>query len=173
MKFKVLKGSDLFIQLQALRIEILRCNEATFEFVKSLGHTEFFGSVWDLAGGVSAIVINQDRVHGWKKVFKKRYDNVYYPSDSIKNRQLLHEFKTLPVVTPAQLNSILNYDQNEIIHEDNRMCFHPRLQYHGDVCSISLPDFVKGYKPVEGMIEITTSEYNSIKENYEKHKETK
>ena len=52
MKFKVLKGTELFNKLSDLEKEMKRCNSLAFDLIKELGYTEMRGKFNTLAGGI-------------------------------------------------------------------------------------------------------------------------
>lgn len=85
MKFKVLKGCELFERLVDLKNKMQIVQRQATELVESLGYTRHCPARYKLAGGVSAIEFpTADKVKGWVKVTNQN-KRLHMPSSSKDN----------------------------------------------------------------------------------------
>lgn len=164
MRYKILKGCKLFDRLIALQEKCQEANKAAFDFAKKLGSDEIVSdiNINNLAGGISGIKLNE-KPQGWKLAAPKYYSNVYFPKNTKANKEILESIAYLPVVKNEELNKILNYNMWAREKNDKRVSFNPGVYWNSeDVIFVAVAEQVK-YTPVEGMIEITVSEFNQLK----------
>lgn len=166
MKYKVLKGTDLFKKLDALRQRMTDCNNAAFDLVKEIGYKKMRGKNMVLAGGISTIEIPGGQPNGWRKNHWGLKDE-YYPKKNKANKELLARIEALPVVEYEELNEILKFDSHD--SDSNKMSFHPGVYFEKKEILIDISRHYRRYKPVKGMIEILESEF--LRKTTEKKKQ--
>jgi len=161
MKFKVLKGTELFQKFIDARAEMQRCEHAALDVMHEVGAKYVRGDFWAVAGGISAFGFEGDKKpEGWAIAYKDS-DKDFFPARNRKaNKELLDKIKALPMYKIEDFNEIMDYDYGD--HDTNRISFHPVVNWEKEYVLISIASQYSRYKPVEGMIEITTSEYNSL-----------
>lgn len=151
MKFKVLKGTPLFDKLTNLKKEIDAANNAARDLVKELGYENYCKSLFDVAGGISAIIIPEGKPAGWRFSFNDRQPaHAYFPSSIKANKELLERIKKLPIVSTQKLNSLINYGSPFST---------PGISWRKNYILISTRN---EYKPVKDMVEILESEYKKL-----------
>lgn len=169
MKFKVVKGSELFDKLTSLKKEMIRCNNAAFNLVKKLGYSRMRGRAGVLAGGISSIEIKSGQPEGWRKAYSNRVSNEYFPAKIKANKDLLDKINALPILEYDALNDLVDFDWRDC---DSRfISFNPGVYWQQKVILIDISSEYSKYKPVEGMIEILDSEFQKIKNEADKKKE--
>lgn len=169
MKFKVVKGSVLFEKMSALWDKIIKCDAEAANLAKELGFNQYCKGSFVLAGGLYGL-IPKDGVkpekYSW--AFSDRQYNAVMPSRRYKiNAEILDRIEKLPVVEYSEYNSLVGYDKDMSSRPASGSAVRfnpaPALQYCVDYFLINIP--VHGdsvYEPVDGMIEILESEYNSL-----------
>lgn len=166
MKFKVLKGTDLFKKLDDFRKEMVRCNKLAFDIVEELGYKQMRGKYNTIAGGISSIVIDGTPPANWKQVGYKEY----FPMKRKVNKELLDRIAKLPVVDGDDLNKILKYNPfNRKDPDDRRMSFHPGINW-GDAYILIDVSNGNNYKQLPDMIEILDSEFSTLTQALKKSK---
>jgi len=168
MKFKVLKGSDLYKKLDAVRKRIAECNNAALDLVNKLGYKKLRGKTSVLAGGISSIEILGGKPEGWRDNYWG-VRNEYFPKKNKANKELLASIDALPIVEYDELNNILNFNWHA--SETRHISFHPGIYWRKKEILISVSENYNNYKPVKGMIEILESEFIR-KTKEEKKKQT-
>lgn len=154
MKFKVLKGTELFNKLSALDEEVNRCVRASQNLVESLGYKQFRPAYWTINGGISSIIIPGGKPAGWKNAHKD-YTGEYMPAKNKGNKELLDKIAALPVVTYGSLNSLVGLDTP---------WGHPGFSVYDDYALINFSEKqIKSLTSTSDMIEITHSEWVALK----------
>lgn len=156
MKFKVLKGTELFKQLDNLKKEMNRCNKLAFDFVESLGYKSMRGKFNTLAGGLSSIIIEAGHPKDWRKCEGK---HEYFPMKRKSNKELLDKINSLPIIVDDDLNKILNFQPWGKRKNERHLNFHPAVQWSDAVILVDVSSNYVSYKPFADMIEILDSEY--------------
>lgn len=162
MYYKVVKNTELFTKLNALREEMRRCNKEALDLVKRMGYKSFRLG-WDCcAGGVSAVKIESGRPHGWKCAYKNKERDISFMPAKIKaNEIILQLIKELPVVSWDKFNSTFGYDWT--LHcEGPAMMSFPGYYMHEEYWLLHFNESANLYKPIFDMTEITFSEYTDL-----------
>lgn len=100
----------------------------------------------------------------YKKAGKQEGTQFYFPRSVPANKALLERIAALPTVKVKDINSVLNYEPQTI---GNKHYFSPAISYRKKVALVKTQEAVK-YKPIEGMVEITQSEYDNLLKTSEK-----
>lgn len=162
MYYKIEKSSapKLFKAMGKLRANLQHCHNLALDEVEKLGGQGYVSSEGFkvLGGGVDAIHFPEGKPVGFKNYDKDR--NIYMPT--VKNKQVKERLAKLPVVLNSELNDILNYKE-QTYKGTNVFSFHPSFCQRGDIFLISVDERAE-YTPVEGMVEITVSEYKRLKD---------
>lgn len=165
MFYKVLPGSNTYDELTALVKKITAVNNAARELAIELGAKQWTmrNSPFVLYGGIGMLKFDE-KPKGWKNAGSKGSGG-YLPSDNLKgNESLLKRIKDLPVVESKELNSIVNYNEQDF-HKEGRNIWSThcgfRIIENGFLINI---DEYAAYEPAEGIVEITYSEYKQLAE---------
>jgi hypothetical protein len=158
MKFKILKGTVLFEKFIALINEINRCDDAALALMKELGGIHIRGEHGNLGGGIGSIKM-PEKPKDWGNSY---VDGEYMPIKNRKaNKEVLEKLAALPIVKDHALNSLINYNWKD--HEGRRLNFTPEVNWRKDHILIAIGEQYPRYKAVEDMVEITTTEFNTLK----------
>lgn len=158
MKYKIVKGSELFNQLTALHKQVLEIRKATDEIINEFGVTEWVGTDrGSLAGGITAFKMDK-MPEGWKRVYQQRYYNAYFPKSIPANKALLARISALPTIDKSSLNEIVGYQPQWIGFTHHRAV---GVKWGNDFHLIQVAEETE-YTPMEGMEEITVSEFNRL-----------
>jgi hypothetical protein len=172
MKFKVLKGTALYDQLAAIQKKANDCSKAAIKFAKSLGADAVFthGRI-NAAGGIDAFRFewgkDPDKLL-WMQPDRHKTPRAFYPRSGKKygaNKELHEKIRALPVVTIEELNTIIGFKGH--IGVEGAGIVHYRtygLDLFPNYAVISIPDGCGYKKSNKDMIEITTSEFNKLKD---------
>lgn len=163
MYYKVLPDCDLYNKLDALKREMKRCNTDALDLAKSIGYDQIRLGWFGIAGGISAFQIEGLIPKGWKRASKKAPEGAFFPKEIAANKDLLELIKNLPKVSSEQLADIVNF--KEYLDEETHLYYkHPFASWKTDIVLLKIAEIIDDYVPVEGMIEITQTEFNAIKE---------
>lgn len=174
MKFKILKGSPLFIQLTEVFDQINEANKAARDLMTVLGFSEWYPAMFVIAGGVSAVECKTGQPEGYKRMWPRERDHAYYPKKT--NKALTAQFEALPTVPFSAINNPLKYDPHDNDMPNPRgfgrsVRYTPRVsQVEKQMILVDFGEYCRSYKPVEGMVEITVSEYNKLLKSNEKNR---
>lgn len=175
MKYIVKKGTALHQKLTDLIDRVVNARKAAAELVKSYNDTyggdgSFYPGhgINILAGGILGIKL-QTKPPGWKNGGYGE-PGCYQPGKKCK--QDLEKFEALPKVLNIELNRLIGHDN--MIFETNetgskghgrKIIFHPSIHKTEEGhWLVGLNEFITNYEgPVEGMEEITISEFNKRK----------
>lgn len=166
MHFKIEEGCELYDEFIELKKEMIRCHNASIEFIKeNIGDDHPFvpDYVKGLAGGIIAVQFDE-KPEGWVKWKNDHHENMYKPHRTNKHIAELREaIENLPVVEKSKVNELLGLEEEY----GNKVLFHPAFGYRDGVVFVSLPDYITPdmYKPKEGMVEITHSEYYNLSDS--------
>jgi hypothetical protein len=171
MKFKVTKESDLYKKLMALHDRLISVRDEANKCAKDLGFTEYYHKSMVLGGGFYGLVPvdGKTKTDGYSWAFSDREGNAVMPSKLTKNKEILERIKNLPVVHYEELNELVDYKE-ELSHRPSgkghgtAMNFCPATSWGKGYVLIDIPVYNGKYKPVDGMIEILESEYNTLHE---------
>lgn len=155
MKYKVLKTSPLGKKLLALQKEMTAAAKQADKLAKELGAKKYCRATGAVAGGISAIEL-EEKPAGWKKVSDK-WQNLYMPMRNQK--ELWDKINALPLVEYEAINSILKFKKQTYCKGHG--IYHvncPGVLWRKSCILIEVNEELK-YKPVVGMKEITVSEF--------------
>lgn len=170
MRFKVLKGTQLFDELVALSNELSRCRKEALKIMKEVGGTYIRGCNMVVGGGISAIAL-PEKPDGWRNAYTDMKGEYMPRNDRASGKALADKIKVLPVVEYEVFKKLIKYDYHD--HDTNRISFCPAVTWRPTYILIAISEQYPRYKPVKDMIEITTSEYNKLAEEKKKKKTIK
>ena len=158
MKYKILKGTELFDKLTELNNRMNEVKKAATELAKSLGGGDVATTGHYLAGGIDAIEF-EEQPEGWKRVGKS-WQGLYYPKSNKK--AILKQIGELPVVRFNELNDIIGFRQGAIVsHGGIGWATSVSMKWHKDFILMLVPNGIE-YTPVKDTIEILGSEYEQL-----------
>jgi len=166
MHFKIEEGCELFDKFSELREEMIKCHNASIDFIKeNIGNDHPFvpDYVKGLAGGIIAVQFDE-KPRGWVVWKNDHHPDMYKPHKSMKEVVDIREgIENLPLVEKSAVNELLGLEEEY----GNKVLFHPAFGFRDDMVYVSLPDYVTPdkYKPIEGMVEITHSEYYDLSDS--------
>ncbi len=162
--YKIVNGSKLFDQLQALQKKCKQCKEEANKLAIEFGGIKVATTGRYLAGGIDGIEFKNDNIPDktkWRTVGKK-WQDLYYPKSS--NKEALSKIASLPTVDVGEIQKIFNHKTQLIVNSEGFcMVSAPQTHFYKNVILVNYPMAYK-CEPVDGMIEILNSEFNSIKD---------
>jgi hypothetical protein len=159
MYYKTLKGSDTYKNFDKLQQDIMAVTKAAFALVEELGYESYIDKRMACAGGISGIQI-AEKPKGWKRVYQKHYDDVYFPSDIKANKELLAKIEALPYVNFTQLNDCVGYKEQTL---GTTWMYKIGCSWHDDYVLFTVNDKAR-FTPPADCTEITVTEYNKLSE---------
>jgi|ERR1700761_5260340 len=162
MKFKILKGTLLFKKFVDLQTEIERVNKEALALMKEVGAKQIRGSAWAVDGGISSFVFEKGtpKPEGWKNSFTNEQWE-YMPAKGRKaSKEIYDKVQALPIVPYEVFKDLIEYDWYD--HDTNRISFCPGINWFDEYVLVAIAEQYPRYKPVKGMVEITTGEYNKL-----------
>jgi len=167
MKFKVEKGTPLFDKLKDLGERMKAANKEAFSLCTEMGFKQMRPAPHALAGGISSFY-SKTKPTNFVCTVNAKSPNDFFPKRRVNaNKELLARIDKLPVIDYNELNKLINYDgwnSDKFNERGGRyVSMHPGISWHKDHVLLDVAEYVK-YKPVKGMVEITVSEYNKIKD---------
>ncbi len=168
MKYKILKGTDLYNLLAAIQKKANDCHKASRKLAKSIGAigTATTGT-HKRAGGVDAFEFAYDKHPDkalWMQPDRHNNKNLFYPRSGKKykaNDDLHAKIKALPSITYEEYNGVIGFEPswgNDLTRYKSY-----GLSIHEDFALVEVGEG-SGYKPNSpDMREITVSEFNSLK----------
>lgn len=165
MRFKILKGTETYNSLTGLLDKMIAANNEAKTLAMSLGAKEWLLATgpYAIAGGLSGLRF-PERPKGWKKVFSKRYNDIYFPSTHLKDNQgLIEKIWGLTIVNANDLNVIVGYVEQDI-YTDRGMIWstYPGFSFKNDMFLLSLHEKAVYDNTNADIVEITMSEYKSL-----------
>jgi len=160
MYVKILKLSPLGKQLQEIWDKSFECDKAALEWAKQQGADYIRGEYFCLGGGISTAHFNSKPPKGWVKAGSKYPEGEYLISSTSSGKELRVYEKALPRVTQDEFNKIIKYDWRK--KTTKMVSFHPGISFQNK--KYILLDFADHttYAPIDGMEEITISEYKAL-----------
>lgn len=157
MYYKVEKGTEIYNKLDKVWDKMIKYNNISLEFIKSIGFNKFGVSHKGVAGGVSCIESDY-KPEGFKQV-GKTHQNLFYPKQN--NKELLKRIEELPIVSYSEYNDVIGF----VPHSKNLKYFNSYgSEKIGNIYLITLSDDCE-YQPKEDMVELKVSEYKEILKN--------
>jgi hypothetical protein len=167
MKYKILAGCKLYDQLDQLRQRLNQVqNEASYLATK-LEAKEWVPKYgpFILGGGISGLRFSTPPGPNWKRAHTKHFRDTYMPHPTKKVMQIIRQsIDELPTVSAAELNDLLNFDSDNTYPGSGGQTmtmFHPAIKWMDDIILIGINEALV-YTPVDGMIEITATEYKEL-----------
>ena len=165
MKYKVLKGTELYTALKAIQKKCWDAVDAAKKLGESLGAKDVATRGNDRAGGIDAFQFSEspnkilwmqpDR-HNNKDFYYPRYGKKYKENDS------LHEqIKALPIVSFKEYNSVIGLNA-QFVGLTHYRSF--GLHIYEEYALIEVGEKCK-YKPLSDMTEITVSQFNKLEKD--------
>lgn len=172
MKFKVLKGTDLFAKLSDIKNQMLLADQEALELMNSI---KLEGIVLEgysrpshgIAGGIRAFCCDrylrkENLPSGWMLMERSLSKWIFPKSGDKNNKDLLERIKKLPIVSSNELKELLNYGNYAFaVHNGMGISTVPGVQWGDKYILLSTPDGID-YKPVKDMVEILVSEFDKL-----------
>lgn len=163
MKFKVLKGTQLFDALTAVNKRMYEAKAEADKLVESLSINieDTATKGYNLAGGIDAFHCPDGTPEGWKSVGES-YQKLYYPK--VKgNTKLLEQIAHLPIVKYDDINILIDFHPSGYTSPAGLVWSKgPGIVWAENYVLIETSEGFP-YKPVKDMIEITVSEFEALK----------
>lgn len=169
MYYKVDKGAPLFDKIEEVKNKMKSANKKALNLVVSMGFEQFRPKAHALAGGISSF-FSKEKPEGFCYTYgdKHGHPNDFFPKKIKNNKILLKQIEDLPIVNYEELTDLINYDWT--VHSvssgprigSKSISFCPGVFFNKTYVLFDITD-CKKYKPSEGMIEITFTEYNKLK----------
>ncbi|OIN55630.1 hypothetical protein [Arsenicibacter rosenii] len=159
MKFKILKGTETFLALSAVKEKFDQVKAEAWALCQKLGGYDYVRSSHDVAGGIGGIFFDQQPPDGWKVVEPKRFVGCYYPRSIPKNKALLKEIAALPKVTNQEINEPVDFHFQ--VTPELMVVHRVEVVWGKDYHLVGVAEGCQ-YKPKPDMIEITYSEYAQL-----------
>jgi len=158
MKYKIVAGSSLFDQLTDLFKRLEQCRASTHAIADEFGAKQWLGSSKrPLAGGISGFMLDK-MPEGWKRVSAPNL-STFFPKSIPANKALLARISALPIIERDVLNEIVGFKEQWI---GLTRYSSPGIKFGYDFHIMEVSEETK-YTPIDGMEEITVSEYNRLK----------
>jgi len=162
MYYKILKGTPLHEKLARLHEKILAAKKEAAAVVKEVNGFSYCSNPDILAGGIFGISFYDEPPHGWYCINQGSTPSYYRPKNLSENRELLAKIKSLPTVSFEELNVLLNFIAGTApFGKALKWVKCPIVVWGSETTVVNLRGF-DGYHPVEGMIHIIKSEYNTL-----------
>lgn len=166
MKFKVFKGTELYIQLVAIQKKADQCQQASQKLAKSIGAINVATRGNNIAGGVDGFEFEPGKEPDllmWMRPDRHNNKNLFYPRYGKKytqNQELHDKIAALPVVKFNEYNAIIGFESQfggNLVHY---RCY--GLKIHKDFALVSIGEGAKYTPNSADMIEILESEYKML-----------
>jgi hypothetical protein len=165
MKYKVLKGTELFAKLTELNKKILAAKKEIKAYVLSVGGKDFGTNMNYNLVKLDAVQF-EEKPEGWRSVGPS-YQRFYTPKAS--NKKVWEAIRQLPNVDIKELNAIVGYDQ--FVGRDLAIAHRPGVHFGTNEVLIEVAEEMEWYKPVKDMVEIPVTEFNKLRAKIENRKE--
>ena len=158
MRYKILKGTDLYNQLWALYLRMQEATSQIEQFIKECGYQDF-GTSSEYLVGCDAIKIEAGKPEGWNSVGEK-YGRYYLPG--AKQKEMRDKIAALPRVGNDELNKIVNFRRQVTVGDggiNSHKC--PGFGISASYALISVA-LKCDYTPLPDMIEVLASEFKTL-----------
>jgi hypothetical protein len=161
MKFKADKGTATYEKLNAVMSKIQECRFQAKKLAEELGAGKYIESYQGAAGGIEGIEFDE-QPKGWKRVYNRRYSDLYYPKALKSNKELIERLEALPIVSRKEVNETVGYEPKYfgtigIWHRHDLILFEVPIE------RINGEDQPYTFKAPSDVVELTYSEFENIK----------
>jgi hypothetical protein len=161
MKFKILKSTELFAKLIALKKEIDKHDKMAKKLAIELGGDSTASSGRRLAGGIEAIHFKNPPDKTLWRVMGDSYQNLFFPK--VKFKEAVKKIAELPTLDHDVLNKRVGFVGGAYsCKEGLGWATRPGMEFHKEYILMETPEG-HSYKPIADMVEITVSEYQKLK----------
>ena len=160
MKYKILKGTELFKNLSSLKKKMVDVRKQSNELAVEFGGIASATNGRYLAGGMDAVEF-KEKPEGWRSVGNS-WQNLYYPKADKKNKEIHAKIQALPKIEFEDLNELVGFTGQ--FCSDDRGIAHVKsvsIKWHKDFILMETAEGTE-YNPVDGVIEILGSEYDKL-----------
>jgi hypothetical protein len=159
MKYKILKGTELFNQLTDLNKRMKKVKKTATDLAASFGGGKVATTGNHLAGGIDAIEF-KEKPDGWRSVGNS-WQGLYYPK--AVNKAILKQIADLPVVKIDELNDIVGFRGRQTKCSGGGIAWIKSvgMQWHKDFILMETAEGTE-YTPLPDVIEILGSEYDEL-----------
>lgn len=176
MKYKILKGTATYGQLEALWKRMMAADRAAYKLVQDIrkvmglpykGSKHTYASQNDLlAGGIMAIGFDT-KPDGWK-VVGEPWQKLFAPKANQK--ELWDRIKVLPKLQLHELNDIVGFKKGVSAGNDLSWVIHraPGMEWVDGAFLMEVPSACKYTPPNADIVEILESEYRRLSEEKKK-----
>lgn len=167
MFYKVEKGCDLYDSLQQLLARMKEVREEAKKFTEEIPNSiSTYIPQRGLAGGVMHVGFSKEEDVPTDWIIKHREGgNVYATPRGRRNsvKEIRLKMEALPVLSDNELNELVDYDPWLTVDTTSSIWWKPGYVFKDDMVllTVSEEQVDAGYKPVEGMVEITKSEFDT------------
>lgn len=160
MYIKIATSSPLGQKIAEMWKRGAKYNSQALRWAKEQGADYIRGSWYCIFGGVLSAHFKNNPPKGWIKAGPKYDQGEYLIGKTTAGKELREAEAALPRITDDEFNELLNFDPDN--RTSNKVCFHPGVQWgKDDYILVNIPDHTI-YKPIEDMVEITSTEYKSL-----------
>jgi hypothetical protein len=162
MKYKILKGTELFDKLSEFQNRRKVVRGLADDLAVSFGGIAAATNGRNLSGGIDAVDFDDiipDK-NEWRKV-GNRWQSFYYPK--AKNKAALNLISQLPVIKFDELNDIVGFKGGQTVSDVNGIAWVKSvgLHAHKDFILLETAEGTK-YTPHKDAIEILGSEFDKL-----------
>ncbi|MBD2700108.1 hypothetical protein IC229_05645 [Spirosoma sp. BT702] len=158
MKYIVLKGSETFEKLLAIRKRIDQSDAIARELVAEFGATEYLGGGSDYVAGNLQGLRLQQKPEGWKQVYANRHHNCFFPKSNKQNKPLLDRIAAIPKVSTSELNNCVGFKRQWVgLTRLNRI----GAKWGDDFILVEISEEAT-YQPLADMEELTITEFKRL-----------
>jgi hypothetical protein len=160
MKYKILKGTELFKNLTAFKKKMADVRKQAMDLAIELGGVSSASNGRYLAGGIDAVEF-KEKPEGWRSVGNS-WQNLYYPKADKKNKEIHNKIQALPRLDFDELNALVGFTGQ--FCSDERGIAHVKsvsIKWHKDFILMETAEGTE-YTPVKDVIEILGSEYDTL-----------
>lgn len=166
MKYKILPGCDLFAAFQSINERAKTAEKAAKDWIKENlpeSNGRYQEPNQNFSGGIVAVTFSE-KPKGW--VDHNKQFNLYRPK---AESNIWDQWERLPQVEKKEVKDLIRYG---LYKGPNGASLHlstfPGIVIAKEFVLIEVAEYATAYVPVHGMVEITVSEFNKLKESVSK-----
>lgn len=174
MKFKIMKGTELYKELAALAKKCKECESAAHALAEKYGAEGAYSSSSGStrAGGIAGFKFAKDRFPDkafWMQVDRHNTPDAWYPRRGKKyscNASIHHEIDALPQVSFDEYNKVIGFKSGFGCSSEGISHFKSYgLNVYRGYALIVVPEGAEFKPPTKELIEIVESEYIKLKKS--------